>query len=449
MNLQAFGLVMFGISAFALLFAFVAPRVTTRRRVKPRADLKLVFINQPAPAAPEEIVVDDLGQQQLPIHATSGAEPETVEAAPPLKRGRLLGFGASRRQPELVVEDSGVQTLEEPADVVEVAAPKKRLFGGLRGLFVRRAEPLVQAEPVEDEWTTGDVEPLVVQQHDAGSIELSPKGEIIETPADGGFPVDRFETADGEHDRLLETEAEQRAALEAAEQAKLDAAHRRELELVAARDAKKAAEAQRTQDAADAAHRREMELLQAQAAARVEADERASLWYVRLDPDAVNAAEGDRLKMVGSLESVRAPWAGKLLVCALGQDDSERVRARALGALARGGHRASGAPFIEAASRSDVERWALVEALTPFADESEWIAGLLADVAAGKFVPVAHVDDAYDEQLQDSVIVDGAVDSVDEVAALVGSADGSKSSENGHVDGLKVTATNGVVATAS
>lgn len=99
-------------------------------------------------------------------------------------------------------------------------------------------------------------------------------------------------------------------------------------------------------------------------------------WWVQLDEEA--RSESERMALVSSLGLVRMPWAHRLVLRALREDESIRVRARAIGALARGGWLDDPEPFNEIFAQNDrVLNLAVREALTPHQDRL-WVRNLFA-----------------------------------------------------------------------
>lgn len=99
-------------------------------------------------------------------------------------------------------------------------------------------------------------------------------------------------------------------------------------------------------------------------------------WWLQIDEDATS--ESDRMALVGSLGLVRMPWAHKLILRALREDESTRVRARAIGALVRGGWLDDPQPFDEVFAQNDrILNLAAREALMPHQDRL-WVRNLFA-----------------------------------------------------------------------
>lgn len=330
---------------------------------------------------PAEPVADVQSVERVPQVDTAAGSTEAESGVQPRRGfGSFLKFGMSRKlkvtkdsQQALIAEP---EIIEQPA--IEAERPRRKLFSR-KAKVVRQVDASTASVSAEDTTHSGGV--LAAVDTSAGTTTVDARGVIHEQPAEPEFPVQRF----AENDRVQDV-------VYASERERMEAEHRIEMERLASEQEAFDAEHRRLQEARETKHRRVMEILEARArlrtdALQVEAQARATVeahlakWWVRLDPDLVNPLEGERIRLAGSLESIRAPWAAKLICLALEQDESERVRARLLGAYARG-YRTEAAPFEAAVSRSQVERFAVLEALTPFAEEASWIAAVLAQASA-------------------------------------------------------------------
>lgn len=330
---------------------------------------------------PAEPVADVQSVERVPQVDTAAGSTEGAESGVQPRRGfgSFLKFGMSRKL-EITKEPQQVliaepETIGQPA----IEAERRRKLFSRKAKVVRQVDASTTSVSAEDTTHSGGV--LAAVDTSAGTTSVDARGVIHEQPAEPEFPVQRF----AENDRVQDV-------VYASERERMEAEHRIEMERLASEQEAFDAEHRRLQEARETKHRRVMEILEARArlrtdALQVEAQARATVeahlakWWVRLDPDLVNPLEGERIRLAGSLESIRAPWAAKLICLALEQDESERVRARLLGAYARG-YRTEAAPFEAAVSRSQVERFAVLEALTPFAEEASWIAAVLAQASA-------------------------------------------------------------------
>lgn len=349
---------------------------------EPKMDRVAEVPTVPAFTRPIEPVAAVEGVEPLP-QVDSGQESANVsESASQPRRGlgSFLKFGMSRKRE--MITDSQPPIIVEPEDTeqraLEEEPPRRKLFSRTARV-VRHVDAAAGPVDAKDSARAGDV--VAAVDTAAGTTTVDARGVIHEQPAEAEFPVERF----AENDRVQDV-------VYASDRERMEAEHRIEMERLAAEREAFDAEHRRTQEAKESKHRRGMEILVARARLRAEtlqteAQARATVqahitkWWVRLDPDLQNPPEGERIRLAGSLEALRAPWVAKLLCLALEQDESERVRARLLGAYARG-YRTEPAPFEAAVSRSQIERFAVLEALTPFAEEASWIADVLARAGA-------------------------------------------------------------------
>ena len=119
--------------------------------------------------------------------------------------------------------------------------------------------------------------------------------------------------------------------------------------------------------------------IEARATALAEAERQKKAeqgWWVQLDPEA--ATEAERMALVSSLVGVKMEWARRVLSRAMREDESKRVRARAIGAMARAGFLDDPTPFDEIMKENDrILNVALREALTPHQDRL-WVRNLFA-----------------------------------------------------------------------
>lgn len=375
-------LIAFAVALLAITAGVIVPR-RQRKRVTPNANVRLVFAHEtnappivdeqqpPAAAHVPKAPTPEPSTQRPDEQPTLGEDHAVLEEEDGASAGILTRVGSFLR--------FGMQRKSEPAQAPPPAAPLvlDDSEAPRRARKLASVTRVVSREPgAANELDVANQPVVASETNDQGTTTVDARGVIHQEPAESAFPVERFAQNDQVQEATYASEAERR-----------EAEHRMELERLNAEREVYETQQRCAQEAKEAKHRRAMEILQirsqsrkeaieVQEAARAAAEARLATWWVRLDPDLSDPQESDRMRLAGSLESVRAPWAARLITVALEQEQSERVRARLLGALARS-HRTDPQPFELALKRSQIERYAIIEALTPFMGDAEWIADIV------------------------------------------------------------------------
>ncbi|HVA27578.1 MAG TPA: hypothetical protein VNF68_05330 [Candidatus Baltobacteraceae bacterium] len=264
-----------------------------------------------------------------------------------------------------VVAEEAVQSVEAPlecaSDEIEIssdlethaeveAVPEVRVVPAA-GLQVRTAEEL----PVFV--GTGEAARVLPSRSVARVRRISPSGDVVETPI--------VLAAD---DTIVEPVTEELPAPEtwAGVVIEREEAFRKAKEEADRHDAEAKAEEDRR-------------ALEVAALAAAELERQKNLdnrWWISLDTEA--ETDGERAALASSLSTVSMSWSRKILLRAMNEDTSTKVRARAIGAFVRAGFIDDPQPFYDILSLNDrLLTLAVREALAPH-EELVWVRNIFA-----------------------------------------------------------------------
>lgn len=346
-----------GVAGTGLLAFAVVPAALRRRREASEAQ------------EPLQIVFEDAQREDAGARESGGTTPgdalERSDAAVPeqKKRARLFGFGGIA-----AIARRGAAPVATPANGLQENSDDRKVSENSAGVETHDLARQARSTKVAGERTSSDRVKSAVASAVADAAVISESRSDVDRLGTLSFSAGAsIESQESEAQPSLQRFAESEAAAIAMRREQLDAAR--------AADAERAAAEAEEQRAAEERERL-TRAAEAEAAARGEAWTKQ--WYIRLDPDLVEPDERERMLMVSGLGLIRgADWVKKLLLLVLEQEQSERVRARAIGALARAGHVEDPVPFESAAERSDVEQSAVVQAIGSFARDRDWAKNLL------------------------------------------------------------------------